>query len=124
MPQYIKQNKPVRILVPGNKIIEEHFGKASTEHSDYSLAHMIAPPGWSEPAQKPVFDELTIMIRGKMQITTDEDTVTLEAGESFLSPKNRLVQYANPFEEESEYWAVCIPAFTPEGARRLEENQQ
>lgn len=29
---------------------------------------MVAPPGWTEPYQTPEFDEVTIVIRGRMQV--------------------------------------------------------
>lgn len=120
MSTYIHQNKPVQIPVPGNKVIEEHFGKIANGMDSFSVAHMQAPPGWSEPAQTPLFDEITIMILGKMEITTEEGVVVLEAGETFFAPKNKMIRYGNPFELASEYWAVCIPAFDPEKARRSE----
>ncbi len=42
---------------------------------------MIAPPGWSEPAQTPDFDEYTIVVKGKKQCIIDGETVILKAGE-------------------------------------------
>jgi ethanolamine utilization protein EutQ (cupin superfamily) len=115
---YILQQTPVRIPVPGNKLIEEFIGHMTTNTADVSVAHMIAPPGWSEPPQCPAFDEITIMIRGKMQILIGDEQKILEAGQVILCRKDILVQYSNPFDEENEYWAVCFPAFTPDTARR------
>lgn len=115
---YIKQNSPTRIPVPGDKIIEEHFGMASNKISDFSVAHMHAPAGWGEPFQTPDFDEVTIMIKGKMQIDADGDVIILNAGETFLAPKGMKVRYSNPFDEDSEYWALCVPAFAPDKANR------
>ena len=39
-----------RIPVPGGKLIEELFGPVNTGTDGFSLAHMVAPPGWSERA--------------------------------------------------------------------------
>lgn len=119
--RYFKQAHPVRIAVPGDKLIEEHFGLVSTHSSQFSLAHMVAPPQWGEPAQRPEFDELTIMIRGKMQIALADKTIVLEAGQSFWVKGGEKVQYSNPFDGESEYWAVCIPAFDINKVHRGEE---
>ena len=119
--KYFHQSKPIKIPVPGNKLIEEHFGLASTQHKEFSLAHMIAPPQWGEPPQKPEFDELTIMIKGSMKIVLDKETVTIKAGETFWVKAGHKVQYSNPFDEESEYWAVCFPAFEVGKAHREEE---
>ena len=121
MLRYYKQAEPIRIPVPGNKIIEEYFGNVATQSDDFSLAHMIAPAGWSEPAQTPDFDEITIMIRGKMEIIINEEKkIILQAGETFLNKKGTKVRYSNPFKEEGEYWSVCIPAFSIDRASRDE----
>lgn len=73
---------------------------------------MVAPPGWSEPFQTPEFDEYTYIFRGKKQFIIDGETVILSAGESIHIQKNVRVQYANPFEQECEYLAICAPAFS------------
>nr|WP_221307493.1 cupin domain-containing protein [Rhabdobacter roseus] len=99
-------------------MIEEHFGLASAHGGAFSVAHMVAPPRWSEPFQTPAFDEVTIMIRGKKQIEVDGDTLTLEAGQTFLVPGGTRVRYANPFDEPAEYWSLCVPAFSPDTVRR------
>lgn len=111
-----------RIPVPGGKLIEELFGRVNTGTDAFSLAHMVAPPGWGEPAQRPTFGELTIMVRGRMHIAIGEgDIVELSAGQAFWIDGGERVQYANPYEEESEYFAVCLPAFSPDEAHREEE---
>ncbi len=79
---------------------------------------MVAPPGWSEPHQNPEFDEYTLMVRGRKQIEINGETVTLKPGESIHVKKGVRVQYSNPFEEEAEYWSVCIPAFSPDSVNR------
>lgn len=55
--------------------------------------------------------------------TIDEllgEEVTLEAGQVLWVESGVTVHYTNPFEEESEYYALCIPAFTPERVGRVE----
>jgi len=101
------------------KSIKEHFGLASTKEDKYSLAHMIAPPGWSESYQTPQFDEITFVIKGRKKIMIDEsEEITLHAGESLLIRKGFRVQYSNPFDEETEYVSVCVPAFSIDSVRR------
>ncbi len=107
-----------RIPVPGGKLIEELFGRVNTGTDGFSLAHMIAPPGWGEPAQTPSFGELTLMIRGRMRVEIAGETVELSAGQAIWTEPEQRVRYSNPYDEESEYFAVCIPAFAPERARR------
>ena len=117
---YTKQSSPFRVPTTDNKLIEEHFGRASSGHSTFSVAHMVAPPHWSEPHQSPEFDEVTYMIRGRKQIEIDGELVELQAGESILIKKGARIRYANPFDAESEYISVCIPAFSPDTVNREE----
>ena len=81
---YYLQNKPVVIPTMEGKLIEEHFGKSSTHHQHMSIAHMVAPPGWSEPAQKPDFDEWTLVSKGRKCVEIDGHTVIVEAGQSIM----------------------------------------
>ncbi|USQ78768.1 cupin domain-containing protein [Ornithinimicrobium faecis] len=109
--------EPVRIPVPGGKIIEELAGRASTGHNNYSVARMSAPAGWDEPAQVPVFDEVTYVIAGEILVHTGGDTETVAAGQAILTRAGERVRYeAGP--EGADYLAVCVPAFSEEGANR------
>jgi hypothetical protein len=38
---------------------------ATTNNPAISIAHMIAPPKWSEPFQTPEFEEYTYIIKAK-----------------------------------------------------------
>jgi ethanolamine utilization protein EutQ len=111
MKKYLIQNAPFIVPTTDGKLIEEHHGLASTKNPAISIAHMIAPPKWSEPYQTPGFDEYTYIIRGKKQFIIEGDVVILEAGQSIKIEKNTRVQYSNPFDEECEYIAICQPAF-------------
>lgn len=113
--------EPQKIPAEGGKLIEELFGKVNSGDNDFSLAHMVAPPGWSEPAQTPEFSEVTLVIKGKMQIEIDDKKIKLQQGESILAYKNNTIKYSNPFDEEAEYYAICFPAFEPEKANRHEK---
>ena len=113
-----KQSSPTLIPVPGNKRIEEHFGNVASRTGAVSVARMVAPAGWSEPPQRPEFDEYTLLVRGRKRVRIEGEEVDLAAGESLLVEKGTLVQYSNPFDEEAEYWSVCIPAFSPELVHR------
>lgn len=102
------------------KIIKEHHGIATTKNPDISIAHMIAPSGWSEPFQTPEFEEYTFIISGKKQFIIDDEVIILEAGQSIKIEANTRVQYSNPFEEICEYIAICKPAFDFMKAHREE----
>ena len=110
--KYTIQTNPFVVPTTDGKIIKEHFGIATDKNSQISIAHMIAPAGWSEPFQTPEFDEYTFIIRGKKQFIIEGETVVLEAGQSIKINKNTRVQYSNPFTEVCEYIAMCKPAFS------------
>jgi mannose-6-phosphate isomerase-like protein (cupin superfamily) len=110
--KYTIQSNPFVVPTNDGKIIKEHFGLATDGNSKISIAHMVAPPGWSEPFQTPEFDEYTFIIKGKKQFIINDETVVLEAGQSIKIEKNTRVQYSNPFTEACEYMAICTPAFS------------
>ncbi len=111
MKKYTIQKSPFKVPTTDGKLIEEHFGKASTNDNNLSVAHMVAPAGWSEPFQTPEFDEYTYIIKGKKQFIIGNETLILEAGQSIKIEKNTRIQYSNPFKESCEYIAICLPAF-------------
>ncbi|RSK40614.1 cupin domain-containing protein [Mangrovimonas spongiae] len=111
MKKYIKQTQPFVVPTTDGKTIKEHFGLASDGNQDISIAHMIAPPGWSEPFQTPEFDEYTFIIKGKKQFNIDGEIVVLKVGESIKINRGTRIQYANPFNESCEYISICQPAF-------------
>mgnify|MGYP005990571265 FL=1 len=110
--KYSIQKKPFVVPTTDGKLIEEHFGNATDNNPQISIAHMIAPPKWSEPFQTPDFDEYTYVIKGKKQFIVEDDIIVLEAGQSIKIEKYSRVQYSNPFEEPCEYVAICLPAFS------------
>ena len=113
-----------RIPVPGGKLIEEIAGRVNTGHAAFSMAHMVAPPGWGEPAQRPGFGELTVMVRGRMRVELGEggaaEVAEVRAGQSIWVEPGVRVRYSNPFAAEGEYYALCVPAFAPDRAHREE----
>ena len=121
MKKYFIQKSPFVVPTTDGKLIEEHHGKVATQNNDISIAHMIAPPNWSEPFQTPEFEEYTYIIKGKKQFIIEEDIVVLEAGQSIKIEANTRVQYSNPFSEPCEYIAICQPAFDFTKVHREEE---
>ena len=119
--KYFLQDRPFRVPTTDNKLIEEHFGLATTRTSAYSIAHMVAPGNWSEPFQKPEFDEVTLVLRGRKRVEVEDETIDLNAGQSILIKGGARVRYSNPFEEPCEYVSFCIPAFDINTVHREEE---
>jgi mannose-6-phosphate isomerase-like protein (cupin superfamily) len=110
---------PKRIPVPGGKIIDEHVGRVSTGDQHVSIAHMIAPPGWGEPAQTPEFAEYTVVLRGTLWVRHGSVSVEVGAGQAVICEPGEQVRYSTG-DEETEYIAVCLPAFAPDLAVREE----
>lgn len=118
MAELIEQ--PTRIPVPGGKVIEEYVGRVNTAESAVSVAHMIAPGGWQEPAQRPEFDEFTLVLRGLLRVETDAGVLDVRAGQAVVTRAGERVRYTTPDSDGAEYVAVCLPAFAPDLAHREE----
>ena len=111
MKKYFIQTAPFVVPTTDGKLIEEHHGVAATNNQEISIAHMIAPPKWSEPFQTPEFEEYTYIIKGKKQFSIEGEIIILDTGQSIRIESNTRVQYSNPFDEPCEYIAICKPAF-------------
>jgi len=117
MPTVVEE--PSRIPVPGGKTIDEYVGRVATGDSGVSVAVMAAPPGWSEPAQQPDFDEVTIVLEGSVLVEHDGETLVAHAGQAVVTRAGERVQYSvGP--DGARYVAICVPAFSPELAQRDE----
>lgn len=115
---YQLQTTPFIVPTTDGKLIAEHEGLAATGNGAISIARMVAPPHWGEPFQTPDFDEYTLVSRGKKMIEVDGVELVVLAGQSILIKKGSRVRYSNPFDEECEYWSVCLPAFSIDGVHR------
>lgn len=109
----------MRVPVPGGKVIDEHVGRVSSGDEGVSIAHMVAPPGWEEPAQTPEFTEYTVVLRGTVLVDHDGGTTAVPAGQTLVTEPGERIRYRTG-EEGAEYIAVCLPAFSPETAGREE----
>src|SRR6266567_2761729 len=63
-------SQPTRIRAAGTKpkLIDEYIGRVNTKTGNVSVAHMRSPQGWEEPGQTPEFEELTIVLKGTVQV--------------------------------------------------------
>ncbi len=103
--------------LPGGHAIEEFVGRISSGHTNISIAHNTAEPGWTEPGQAPEFDEVTYVIAGSVDISHQQGSLTVEAGQAALSRSGQWVRYSAG-DEGAEYLAICIPAFDLEACHR------
>lgn len=116
MPTHV--STPTRVPVPGGKVIDEYVGRANSGTTGVSVARMSAPGGWTEPAQQPEFDEVTLVLRGTVRVEHDGGVIDVRAGEAVLTRAGERVRYSTPDPDGAEYVAVCVPAFTPALAHR------
>jgi len=109
---------PTKIESAGNKPKEilEFIGAVNTGNTDISIAKMKSPEGWEEPFQTPEFDEYTIVLNGEMVVTFEEKTIIIKKGEAFIANKGEKVRYSTP--KGAEYFAICLPAFSPNSVYR------
>lgn len=110
---------PTRIPVPGGKVIDEYVGRVNTRDTAVSVARMVAPPGWAEPAQTPEFDEYTIVLDGWVRVEHPGGVLDVRAGQAVLTRAGERITYSTP--DGAEYVAICLPAFAPDLAHRDQE---
>ena len=116
MPELIAA--PTRIPVPGKQLIDEYIGHVNSAEPKLSVAHMRSPAGWSEPGQRPDFDEFTIVLSGTLRMEHEGGIMEVQAGQAVIARKGEWVRYSTP--QGAEYVAICLPAFTPDAAHRDE----
>ena len=116
MPRLIE--RPTPIPVPGGKRVEEYVGVVNSQTESTSVAVMHSPAGWSEPGQKPEFDEYTIVLSGTVHVEFDGGAIDVGAGQAVVASKGEWVRYSTP--QGANYVAVCVPAFTLATAHRDE----
>ena len=111
---------PAVVEAAGNKRkrIEEYFGRVGSGTEAVSIARMVSPSGWIEPAQTPEFDEYTVVLKGLLRVRTREGVLDVRAGQGVLAGKGEWVQYSTPEPGGAEYVAVCLPAFSPATVHR------
>jgi mannose-6-phosphate isomerase-like protein (cupin superfamily) len=116
VPQLIES--PVRVEAAGEppKLIDEFAGRASGGEERVSVARMRSPPGWSEPGQRPEFDEYTVVLDGALRVESENGDLEVRAGQGVLARAGEWVRYSTP--EGAEYIAVCLPAFSPATVHR------
>ena len=109
---------PLRVVEEAGIRIDEHFGAARGGGSGMSLARLRVEAGWEEPRQRPDFDEYTLVLSGVLRVEFEGGVLDIRAGAAVWTHRGEWVRYSSP--EGADYIAVCVPAFTPEGANREE----
>jgi quercetin dioxygenase-like cupin family protein len=112
--------RPTIIKAAGTppKVIQEFIGRVNSDTEQVSVARMISPPGWTEPAQAPEFNEYTLVLKGSLHVAVEGRVLVVNAGQAVIVQAGERVQYRTP--EGAEYLAVCVPAFAPHTVHREE----
>jgi mannose-6-phosphate isomerase-like protein (cupin superfamily) len=121
MPRLIEEPKVVTAAGNKPKRIEEYVGRVSSGHDNVSVARMVSPGGWEEPAQQPEFEEITVVLRGTVHVESDDGVLKVRAGQALITRAGERVRYSTPDEEGAEYVAVCLPAFSPQTVHRIDD---
>ena len=111
---------PTVIEAPGEppKQILEYIGLVNSSTGSVSVAHMRSPSGWSEPGQRPEFDEFTLVLKGVLRVESASGVLDVAAGQAIHCEKGEWIRYSSPGAEGAEYIAVCLPAFSPDTVHR------
>jgi quercetin dioxygenase-like cupin family protein len=121
MASIIKSPAIIKAAGTKEKIIKEFFGRVNSKTSEVSIALMKSPEGWEEPGQAPDFNEYTLVLKGKLKISTGSEEIIVSEGEAIVTNKGEWVKYSSPFAGGAEYIAVCVPAFSPDIVHRDNE---
>ncbi len=100
------------------KLIDEYIGRVNTRTEGVSIARMQSPGGWEEPGQTPEFDEFTVVTRGLLRVEFQGGVLEVQAGQAVITPKGEWIRYSTPAPDGADYFAICLPAFTPETVHR------
>jgi len=104
------------------KRIEEFVGRINSGDANVSIARMTSPGGWTEPGQRPEFEEITLVLRGVLRVEHQGGTFDVRAGQAVVTAPGEWIRYSTPELGGAEYVAICIPAFSPDSVHRDAED--
>ena len=117
MPKLIAQPEIIEAAGRPPKKIEEFVGRVNSGHENVSVARMISLEGWSEPGQRPEFEEITVGLSGTLHVEHESGALDVAAGQAVIAEAGEWVRYSTP-GGRCEYVAICVPAFSPEIVHR------
>ena len=120
MPRLLTAPAIVEAAGTPPKRIEEFVGRVNSGHSTVSVARMRSPAGWREPGQRPDFEEVTVVLSGRVRVEYAGGEMTVEAGQAVVTAPGEWIRYSTP-DGAAEYIAVCLPAFSMDTVHRDQE---
>lgn len=119
MPKLIVGPKLIDCVGSPPKQIREYVGRVNTASAHVSVARMSSPPGWSEPGQRPEFEEITVVLSGELVVEHADGELAVGAEQAVVTAPGEWVRYSTP--QGAEYVAICLPAFSPQTVHRDDE---
>jgi len=120
MPKLIEKPTVIDCVGTKPKQIQEFAGRVNSGHAAVSVARMVSPTGWTEPGQRPEFEEITVVLKGSLHVEYEGGALDVKAGQAVVTSPGEWVRYSTPGPEGAEYVAVCLPAFSPTTVHRDE----
>ena len=120
MPKLIEKPTVIDCVGTKPKQIQEFAGRVNSGHASVSVARMVSPTGWTEPGQRPEFEEITVVLKGSLHVEYEGGALDVKAGQAVVTSPGEWVRYSTPGPEGAEYVAVCLPAFSPTTVHRDE----
>ena len=120
MPKLIEKPTVIDCVGTKPKQIQEFAGRVNSGHASVSVARMVSPTGWTEPGQRPEFEEITVVLKGSLRVEHEAGALDVRAGQAVVTSPGEWVRYSTPGPEGAEYVAVCLPAFSPTTVHRDE----
>ena len=77
--------------------------------NEISIEHFIKPPGHSSPEHSHPNVQVLVVLKGKLQVVGEEETVLLGEGDTIYIPGNEKHIVTNPSNEESVGIDIFIP---------------
>lgn len=113
MPRLIEKATVIQAAGNKPKRIEEYVGRVNSGHASVSVARMVSPGGWEEPGQRPEFEEITVLLRGRLRVEYEGGELEVVEGQAVVTSPGEWVRYSTPNPEGADYVAICLPAFSP-----------
>ena len=120
MPTLIQAPKIIEAAGIVPERIEEFVGRVNTRTEHVSVARIISPIGWQEPGQRPDFQEISVVISGCLKVEHEAGIIEVKAGQAIIEFPGEWVRHSAPYAGGVDYFAICLPAFSPENVRRDE----
>jgi len=99
--------------------ITEFFGNVASEDSKLSACVARVKEACSDAWQKPEFPEWVLVLSGSLHLEHDDGITKVPAGSGVFLAANERVKWVWP--EPCTYVPICMPAFTPDGCHREDE---